>query len=40
MKQKKAKKGTPPQRYDEAFKDRAVRLVTEQGRQLTDAAKE
>jgi len=40
MEQKKAKKGTPPPRYDEAFKTGAVRLVTEQGRQPTEAAKE
>ena len=29
----KKKKGTPPPRYDEAFKAGAVRMVTEQGRQ-------
>ncbi len=40
MEQKKEKKGTPPPRYDEAFKAGAVRLVTEQGRQPTDVAKE
>ncbi len=40
MEQKKAKKGTPPPRYDEAFKTGAVRLVTEQGRQPTKVAKE
>ncbi len=40
MEQKKVKKGTPPPRYDEAFKSGAVRLVTEQGRQPTDVAKE
>ncbi len=40
MEQKKAKKGTPPPRYDEAFKTGAVRLVTEQGRQPTEVAKE
>ena len=40
MEQKKAKKGTPPPRYDEAFKAGAVRLVTEQGRQPTEVAKE
>ncbi len=40
MEQKKAKKGTPPPRYDEAFKSGAVRLVTEQGRQPSDVAKE
>ncbi len=40
MEQKKAKKGTPPPRYDDAFKTGAVRLVTEQGRQPTEVAKE
>ena len=40
MEQKKTKKGTPPPRYDEAFKAGAVRLVTEQGRQPTEVAKE
>ena len=30
MEQKKAKKGTAPPRYDEAFKAGAVQLVTEQ----------
>ena len=40
MEQKKVKKGTAPPRYDEAFKAGAVRLVTEQGRQPTDVAKE
>ncbi len=40
MEHKKSKKGTPPPRYDEAFKTGAVRLVTEQGRQPTDVAKE
>ena len=40
MEQKKAKKGTPPPRYDEAFKAGAVRLVAEQGRQPVEVAKE
>ncbi len=40
MEQKKGKKGTPPPRYDEAFKTGAVRLVTEQGRQPADVARE
>lgn len=40
MEQKKAKKGMPRPRYDETFKAGAVRLVTEQGRQPTDVAKE
>ena len=40
MEQEKVKKGTAPPRYDEAFKAGAVRLVTEQGRQPTEVAKE
>ncbi len=40
MEQKKTKKGTAPPRYDETFKAGAVRLVTEQGRQPTEVAKE
>ena len=40
MEQKKEKKGTAPPRYDEAFKAGAVRLVTEQGRQPAEVAKE
>ena len=40
MEQKKVKKGSPPPRYDAEFKAGAVRLVTEQGRQPTDVAKE
>ena len=40
MEQKKGKKGTAPPRYDEAFKAGAVRLVTEQGRQPAEVAKE
>ena len=40
METKKVKKGTAPPWYDEAFKAGAVRLVTEQGRQPTDVAKE
>lgn len=40
MEQKKMKKGTPLPRYDEAFKAGAVRLVTEQGGQPTEVAKE
>ncbi len=40
MEKKKSKKGAPPPRYDEAFKSGAVRLVTEQGRQPTEVAKE
>ncbi len=34
------KKGTPPPRYDDAFKTGAVRLVIEQGRQPVEMAKE
>ena len=40
MEQKKVKKGIAPPRNDEAFKAGAVRLVTEQGRQPTEVAKE
>ena len=40
MEQKKAQKGTPPPRYDAEFKTGAVRLVTEQGRQPAEVAKE
>ncbi len=40
MEQKNVKRGTAPPRYDDAFKAGAVRLVTEQGRQPTDVAKE
>lgn len=36
----KKKKGTPPPRYDEAFKAGAVRMVTEQGRQPMEMAKD
>lgn len=39
MEEKKRKKGTPP-RYDEDFNAGAVRMVTEQGRQPKEAAKE
>ena len=38
--EQKGKKGTAPRRYDEAFKTGAVRLVTEQGRQPVEVAKE
>ena len=37
---KKMKKRTTPPRYDDAFKAGAVRLVTEQGRQPVEVAKE
>ena len=40
MEQKRQNKGTPPPRYDEAFKAGAIRLVTEQGRQPSEVAKE
>ena len=40
MEQKKMKKRTAPPRYDDAFKAGAVRLVTEQGRQPVEVAKE
>src|SRR5699024_11984502 len=40
MEQKKTKKRTEPPRYDDAFKAGAVRLVTEQGRQPVEVAKE
>ena len=36
----KKKNGTPQPRYDEAFKTGAVRMVTEQGRQLAVVAKD
>ncbi len=36
----KRKKGIAPPRYDEAFKAGAIRMVTEQGRPSTEAAKE
>lgn len=36
----KKKKGTPPPRYDDAFKAGAVRMVTEQGRQPAEVAKD
>ena len=38
--EQKGKKGRVPPRYDEAFKAGAVRLVTEQGRQPAEVAKE
>ena len=40
MEQKKTKNRTAPPRYDDAFKAGAVRLVTEQGRQPVEVAKE
>ena len=32
------KKGTPPPRYDDTFKNGAVKMVTEQGRSMKDVA--
>ena len=40
MEQRKSKKGTPPPRYDEAFKADAVRMVTEQGREPKEVARD
>lgn len=40
MEQKQKKKGTPPPRYDEAFKAGTVRKVTEQGRESREVAKD
>ena len=40
MEQQKSKKGTPPPRYDEAFKAGAVQMVTEQGREPKEVAKD
>ena len=40
MAEQKKRKGAAPPRYDEAFKAGGVRLVTEQGRQPREAAKE
>ena len=40
MEQKVSKKGTPPPRYDEAFKAGAVRMVTEQGRDPKEVARD
>ena len=34
------RKGTPPPRYDDAFKAGAIRLVTEQGRPSREVARE
>ncbi len=39
MAEQKSKKGTPPPRYDEGFKRGAVQMVTEQGRQPSDVAR-
>lgn len=38
--EKKKEKGTPPPRYDEAFKAGAVEMVTQQGRQPVEVARE
>ena len=40
MEAKTRKKGTPPPRYDEAFKAGAVRMVTEQGREPKEVARD
>lgn len=40
MAEQKKRKGIPLPRYDEAFKAGAVRLVSEQGRQPAEVAKE
>ena len=40
MEQKQKKKGTPPPRYDEAFKADAARMATEQGREPGEVAKD
>ncbi len=40
MAERKSRKGTPPPRYDEAFKSGAVRMVTEQGRQPSEVARD
>lgn len=39
MEQKKRKRTAPP-RYDEAFKTGAIQMVTEQGHQPTEVARE
>ena len=38
MEEKTKKKGTPPPRFDEAFRAGAVRMVTEQGREPKEVA--
>ena len=40
MESKMKKKGTPPPRYDEAFKAGAVRMVTEQRREPKEVARD
>ncbi len=40
MAEQKSKEGTPPPRYDESFKSGAIRMVTEQGRQPADVARD
>jgi len=39
MKSETTKKGAPP-RYDAAFKEGAIKLITEQGRRIVDVANE
>ena len=40
MEEKTKKKGTPPPRYDEAFRAGAIRMVTEQGREPKEVARD
>ncbi|MGO5116664.1 transposase [Candidatus Avoscillospira sp. LCP25S3_F1] len=40
MEEQKNKKGAPPPRYDDAFKAGAVKLVTEQGREPKEVARD
>lgn len=40
MEEKTKKKGTHPPRYDEAFKAGAIRMVTEQGREPKEVARD
>lgn len=40
MERRRRKKGTPPPRSDEAFKTGAIRMVTEQGRQPAEVARD
>ena len=40
MTEEKKRKGTAPPRYDEAFKAGAIGMVTEQGRQPVEVARE
>lgn len=40
MEQQKKKTGAPPPRYDDAFKAGAVKMVTEQGREPKEVARD